>query len=233
LVHVVKRHGRHAALMLLTGPVYVEVSQAHHRSLQGIQMATQDLIEQKFGIAVNVERRFVCACFGIDRASAINSRRRGVDKGDALRLAEFKKFQRNSIVVIEHVLAVALGGVRASPLMKDRLDILELTAADARPEFILVQVVGNLAIDQIDEFIALGQIVHNQDISLAAPIQAAYHVAADESGASGDYDHDNSPAVTIDVPSLPTTMPPARFAHWTASCHSRPAARVTASAAST
>src|SRR5690606_17367245 len=89
------------------------------------------------------------------------------------------------------------------------------------------------AVDQIDELVAFGQVVYRQNISVVAPVQAAHQVASDESGRAGYHDHVSSPAVTTDVPSLPTTTPPARLAHFTASTHGRPAARVTASAANT
>src|SRR5690606_11471935 len=134
---------------------------------------------------------------------------------------------------VQHVVAVALRGVRACPLMKNGLDILDLPLGDALAKIVLVQVIGDFSVHQIQELVALGQIVDHQDIGMAAPVQAAHDIAADEAGASGYYNHDSSPAVTTDVPSFPTTTPPARLAHDTASNHDSPAARVTARAAST
>src|SRR5690606_30324110 len=93
--------------------------------------------------------------------------------------------------------------------------------------------VSDLHIDQIDELIAVGEVVHNQNVCATALIQASHQVAANKTGTSGYYYHVSSPAVTIDVPNLPTTMPPARLAQRTESNQLKPAARVTASVAST
>src|SRR5690606_697313 len=99
------------------------------------------------------------------------------------------------------------------------------------PEVILMQVIGNFSVDHVKELVAFSQIVDHKNIGITAQVQAAHNIAADETGTSGHNNHDSSPAVTIDVPSFPTTTPPARLAHNTASNQDRPAARVTASAA--
>src|SRR5690606_36143211 len=96
-----------------------------------------------------------------------------------------------------------------------------------------MQIIGNLRIDQIDEFIAFCQVVDDQNIGVAALVQATDQIASYEPCAARDHNHANSPAVTTDVPSFPTTMPPARFAHCIASAHGRPAARITARVART
>src|SRR5690606_4623057 len=118
-------------------------------------------------------------------------------------------------------------------LVQDGLDARQPALAQALPEFVLVHVVGYLALDQIHELVALGQVIHRKDVRMAAAVQAAHQIAADESGRPCYHYHVSSPAVTTDVPSLPTTTPPARLAHLTASNHGRPAARVTARAART
>src|SRR5690606_24715131 len=96
-----------------------------------------------------------------------------------------------------------------------------------------MQIIGDLAVDQIHKLVALGQVIDHQDIGIAALVQTAHNIAADKAGAPGNHDHDSSPAVTTDVPSFPTTTPPARLAHNTASNQLMPAARVTARAART
>src|SRR5690606_555583 len=117
--------------------------------------------------------------------------------------------------------------------MEHRFNLSQLPARYAFTEVIFMQVIRNFPIDQIDELVAFGQVVDHQNIGVPTKIQAAHKVAAYKASATGYYYHDNSPAVTIDVPNLPTTTPPARLAHNTASNQSRPAARVTANAAST
>src|SRR5690606_39398438 len=104
-------------------------------------------------------------------------------------------------------------------------------------EVIFVQVIGDSTVDQIEELVALGQVVNRDDVLDAAAVQPAHQVAADEAGGARDDDHVCSPAssaaVTTDVPSLPTTMPPARLAHAKASTQGRPIACMAARAAST
>src|SRR5690606_29433274 len=118
-------------------------------------------------------------------------------------------------------------------LMQNCLNGRQPARSQSLAELVLVHVVGNLPADQVDELVAFSQIVHGQNIFLAAAVQPANQVAANEARCARHHDHVNSPAVTTDVPSFPTTTPPARFAHSTASYHARPAARVTASAANT
>src|SRR3546814_2933410 len=105
--------------------------------------------------------------------------------------------------------------------MKNSLDVLKLPLGDALPKLVFVQIVGDLAVHQIQELVALGQIVDCQNVGIAALVQPAHDIAADEAGRSGYNNHDSSPAVTTDVPSFPTTTPPARLAHITASNQSR------------
>src|SRR3546814_4672918 len=91
--------------------------------------------------------------------------------------------------------------------MEDRFDIGNLPLSDTPPEIVFIQIVGNLPIDQIPEFIAFGQVIDHQNIGIAALVQAAHNIAADKAGASGNNNHDSSPAVTTEVPNLPTTRP--------------------------
>src|SRR3546814_16302981 len=117
--------------------------------------------------------------------------------------------------------------------MKDSLDVAQLPLRNTLAEIILVHVVGNICVDQIQEFIAFSQIIDHQNVGMTALIQAAHNVAANKASASGYDNHDSSPAVTTEVPNFPTTNPPARLAHRNASNQLRPAALVTARAAKT
>src|SRR5690554_961040 len=233
LIHIMKGDRGHACLVLLVGPIHVEITQAHDGRGQGVQMAAQHLIEQELRVSIDVQRAFVGKVFRVYRPRPIHRRRRGINERDFASLTELEQFQCDAIVVVQHVLPVAFGGVRACPLMKDCLDVTELARGKPTSEIVLVHVIGNPSVHEVHELVALGQVVNHQNIGKAASVQPQYEVAADKAGASGHYDHASSPAVTVDVPNLPTTTPPARLAHNTASYQSKPAARVTASAAST
>src|SRR5690606_34648391 len=148
-------------------------------------------------------------------------------------LAQLEEFQRDPVVVIHHVMAVTFRRIGTCALMQYDIDTLEVALSHLRPEIVLVHVVGDVAADQVADFVTFGEIVHRENVGITAPIQAADKIAADEAGGSGDYDHDSSPAVTTEVPSLPTTIPPALLAQYTDSCQPRPAARATASVART
>ena len=60
----------------------------------------------------------------------------------------------------------------------------------------LVEIVGDLAVDEIGELAAVGEIVDDDDVGVAAAIQLANEVAADESGAAGDDDHGSAEPAT-------------------------------------
>src|SRR5690606_4401384 len=91
--------------------------------------------------------------------------------------------------------AVALGGVRARALVQDGFDAAQTPVGDQAAELVLVQVIGNAAIDQVDELVALGQVIDRNDVGDAAAVQAAHQIASYEAGCAGDDDHgNNSPA---------------------------------------
>src|SRR5690606_198400 len=96
-----------------------------------------------------------------------------------------------------------------------------------------MHVIGDLAVDQINELVAFGQVVDHQNVGDTASVKTLHQITSDKSGSAGHYHHVSSPAVTTDVPNLPTTTPPARFAHAIDSPQDKPAARVTAKAANT
>ncbi len=148
-------------------------------------------------------------------------------------LAPFEQLQGDTIIVIHHVLAVTLGCVGAGPLMKDRFYARQLTLQKALSKYVFMQIIGNVQVNQINEFIAVCEVIDNQNVVDAPYIQAFYNIAANETGTSGNHNHLNSPTVTTDVPNLPTATPPARLAHATASSHDNPAARISASVANT
>src|SRR3546814_8107470 len=96
-----------------------------------------------------------------------------------------------------------------------------------------MHLVGHLRAHQIDELFAVGKIVDHQNIAGSGAVQPTHQVAADKTRTARHHNHNSSSAVTTDVPSFPTTIPPARLASKTASNQDNPVARATASAART
>ena len=61
LVEVMKGHRGHAAFVLFARAVDVEVTKAHHLRAAQVKAAAHHLVEQKFRIAIHVQRGFVFA----------------------------------------------------------------------------------------------------------------------------------------------------------------------------
>ena len=73
--------------------------------------------------------------------------------------------------------------------MQHRVDrAVEFARLQRREKVALVDVIGDLAVGQIAELVALGQIVHGDDVGLAALVQRPDQIGADESGRAGDDD---------------------------------------------
>src|SRR5690606_14110521 len=200
---------------------------------QAIQMAAQHLVEQKLGIAVDVQRCFVAEILDIQGTRTVNSGGRRIQERDTLGLAILENFQRHAVIVIHHELTIALGGVRTCTLVQHSFNIGELIPRQTGTEIVLVHIVGNLAMHQIDELVAIAKVIHHQNVGHTLLVQAFHQIAANKASATGHYDHANSFAVTMDVPNFPTTIPPARFAQRMACNQSSPAARMTANVANT
>jgi hypothetical protein len=64
--------------------------------------------------------------------------------------------------------------------------VVEVAVGEAYQEFLLVEVVVDLAGDEIDAFVRAGQVVDRDDARLAAAIERLDEVGADESGGPGD-----------------------------------------------
>src|SRR5690606_28168546 len=233
LIEVVEGYRRHATFVLFLRPIHVEVTQTDHRRSQVAHATPQHLIEQVLGIAIDIEWRFIGRVFHVDGARAVHRGGRSVHEGNAPLLAQLEELERDPIVVVEHVVPIALGRVRTGALVQHDLHVGNIPLSNPQSEIVLVLVVGNFAAHQVAKLVALGKVVDHQDVGITATIQATDQIAADESGAAGNHDHESSPAVTTEVPSLPTTMPPARLAQPTDSSQLSPAARATASVART
>src|SRR6476659_150909 len=66
--------------------------------------------------------------------------------------------------------------------------VIEVTIAEPGQELILVEVIGDLAIGEIVEFLAASHVIDGDDRSLAAVIERLDQIGSDESGSAGDDD---------------------------------------------
>src|SRR5574341_2180336 len=228
----------HAALVLLVRAVDVEVAQADDLRGAFLQPAPYHLIEQELGVAVDVERPLAAALLAELGARAVHRSRRGVEQRHVLLLAPVEQALGVGVVVVEHVAAVGLHRVGARALVEQRLQAAA-EIVQPREEFVLIDVVRDLAPGEIPELVGVREVVNRDDVGDAAPVQSLDELGADEAGRPRDdvivahFFGNNSARVAAAVPSLPTTMPAARFAMRTAFSSPAPAASMTARAAIT
>src|SRR3990170_6886980 len=147
------------------------------------------------------------------------------------------------VVVPHHINTVVLHGVGTGALMQNGLELLfEIAVVDALEEITLVQVVRDFAIDQIPELVAVFQIVHDDNILLAALVEGLDQIGADKTRSTRDDVHhpscvDNacmiSAGLAVAAPSLPITIPAATLARCTASSNPLPTAQAQPMAAIT
>lgn len=93
--------------------------------------------------------------------------------------------------------------------MEQRADRAEVAAGVALEEVVLVQVVGDIGVRQVAELLAVGEIVHRDDVGLAAPVQRLQQIAADEAGGAGD---DDAHGHSLRQDECPQAMPMRRAA---------------------
>ena len=75
--------------------------------------------------------------------------------------------------------------------MEDRADLAEIATRKAFNELGLVEVVADLAVDDVLELVGAREVVDSDDVGLAACVQALDDVGADKAGGAGDDDgHD-------------------------------------------
>lgn len=72
--------------------------------------------------------------------------------------------------------------------MEDRADLAELAARQAGEKVFLVEVVADLAVDEVVELVRPRQVIHGDDVVLAPLVQALDEVAADKAGSAGHDD---------------------------------------------
>src|SRR5206468_9227671 len=92
-----------------------------------------------------------------------------------------------AVIVGEHVAAVGRHRVGARALMQYGRDVVvEVAVGKPRQELVFVHVVGDVAIDEVAEFVGVGEIVDGKDAGFAARVQRLDEIRADEAGGAGN-----------------------------------------------
>ena len=103
-------------------------------------------------------------------------------------LARLEQTDRQRVVVGHHVFAVGLHGVAARAFVEYRFHGAVGALRELAIERAGVHVVGNLQRGKVAEFVAVGQVIHRDDVVNAPGVQALDEVAADETGCARDND---------------------------------------------
>ena len=73
--------------------------------------------------------------------------------------------------------------------MRNRGDrAVECAVAEFAQEVVLVEIIGDVAIDEVDELVALLQVIDREHFVFAALAQRLDDIRSDEPGSAGDYD---------------------------------------------
>ena len=169
----------HAALVRFARTVDVEVAEARDLRACVGQHAPHVLVEQELRIAVDVERRLAGALLAEAGTGAVHRGRRRVQERNVVVLAVLEQADRVAVVVGEHVAAVGLHRVRARALVQHRRDVVvEIAVGEAGEEFLLVEVLGDLAVDEVAELVAAREIVDGDDARLAARVERLDEIAS-------------------------------------------------------
>ena len=75
-------------------------------------------------------------------------------------------------------------------MVEDGFDVaaVDLVGAHLADEFVFVQIVRNIGLHQIAEFVGAAEVVDRDDVGDAAPVERVYDVAADKAGGAGNDD---------------------------------------------
>src|SRR5256885_4999316 len=155
LIEEVPGHGSHTALVPFVRAVHVEVAEPGDLRARFAQATPDCLIEEEFRVAVDVERRLGLPLLAKLRARAVDRRRGRVEQRYLLLDAELEQHRRIAVVALHHVAAVGLHGVGAGTLMEYHIDRPgKFARLEAPPEFVLVEVICDLAGSQVAELVA-------------------------------------------------------------------------------
>ena len=107
-------------------------------------------------------------------------------------MAPIQQVQAVLVVVFHHVLPVVFHGVAARALVEHGADVVRNEVfAHLADEFVFVEIMRDVAIGKVAEFVPVGQVVHGDDVGFAAPVERFDDVATDKAGcACYDDGHD-------------------------------------------
>src|SRR6266567_681618 len=182
-------HRRHALLVRLTRTIHVEVAETRDLRRPVGEDAAHVLIEQQLRVAVDVERRFAGALLPEGCAASIHRGGGSIEEWNVVFLAMMQQRDGVAEIIREHVAGVDFHRVRARALVNERGDvILEVAVCKTRQELVFVEVVGDLAIDEVLKPVVARKAVDGDDLRLAASVQRFHEVGSDEAGRAGDDD---------------------------------------------
>jgi hypothetical protein len=96
---------------------------------------------------------------------------------------------RVAVVVAQHEATIGLHRVRTRALVQDRSEVvLEFAGGNARDEFVLVEVMRDIAVGKIAELVRVLEVVDCDDVGLAACVERTNQVGSNETGGAGDDD---------------------------------------------
>ena len=188
---MVEGHRSHAAFMLFARAIDIEIAEAGHlRGETFGHAAAHHLVKQKFGIAVYIQRLLKLALFAEHFAFAVHRRAGSIEIRNAFVLTPIEQIEAVLVVVVHHIEAVVLHGIRAGTIVKNCLDIGERqnVFANLADKFVLIQIMRNFALSQIGEFFATSKIINGDNIGDAALVEGFDDVAADKTGRAGNDD---------------------------------------------
>ena len=186
----------HAAFVLLAWPVDVEVAQADHGAFELGHMAPDVVVEDQFGVAVDVERALIGGMFLEFGAGSVDGSGGGIDQWNLVIESEVQQLFGVGKVVVHHVAPIIFEGVGTGALVEDgaNLEVVEVTCFEGGTELALVHVIGKLGTGKVKEFGSgqigsWGEVVDEQDVVDARVVELLNKVAADETCAASDDNH--------------------------------------------
>ena len=111
----------------------------------------------------------------------------GVQQAGATFVTGLVQLHRGDVVVLHHVLAVAFHGVAAGALVKNSFYLAVSIGGKRVVKISGVHIVGNLQIGQVAKLVALGQVIHGNDVGHASGVEAQDEVGTNKTGSAGKH----------------------------------------------
>ncbi|EFC51307.1 hypothetical protein NEISUBOT_05279 [Neisseria subflava NJ9703] len=189
--------GCHTAFVLLLLSIYVEVAEANDLGGQAFfHAAAQYLVKQEFRVAIYIERFFQFALFAEDFALAVHCGAGSIKERNAFILTPVQEIKCVLVVVVHHVKAVMIHGIRTCALVENGFDIVvrQKMAAHLTDKFVFIEIMGNFTLGKVFKFFAFAQIVDGNNVGNTALVKCFDDVAANKAGrACYDNGHNEFP----------------------------------------